>query len=266
MQKTDMTFWEHLDVLRGSLIKIVFAVVICGIVAFFFKDEMFDVILAPKDINFVTYRLFDEVCGLIHLPTMEYFSIKLVNTGLAEQFIIHMKTSVCAGFLLASPYVIYQLFRFVSPALHDEERKYSFRIITSGYVMFVIGVLLGYFLIFPLTLRFLGTYQVSSEVENLISIQSYIGTFMMMNFLMGIVFELPVLCWLLGCLGLLDSKLMRRFRKHAIVSILIVAAIITPTSDIFTLMLVALPIWLLYEISIYVVNNKTNSLDEHIIT
>ena len=177
-----------------------------------------------------------------------------------------MKTSVCAGFLLASPYVIYQLFRFVSPALHDEERKYSFRIITSGYVMFVIGVLLGYFLIFPLTLRFLGTYQVSSEVENLISIQSYIGTFMMMNFLMGIVFELPVLCWLLGCLGLLDSKLMRRFRKHAIVSILIVAAIITPTSDIFTLMLVALPIWLLYEISIYVVNNKTNSLDEHIIT
>lgn len=122
--------------------------------------------------------------------------------------------------------------------------------------MFIIGVLLGYFLIFPLTLRFLGTYQVSSEVENMISIQSYIGTFMMMNLLMGIVFELPVLCWLLGRLGLLDSAIMRRFRKHAIVAILIIAAIITPTSDIFTLMLVALPIWLLYEISIYVVKDK----------
>ncbi len=122
--------------------------------------------------------------------------------------------------------------------------------------MFFIGVLLGYFLIFPLTLRFLGTYQVSSEVENMISIQSYIGTFMMMNLLMGIVFELPVLCWLLGRLGWLDSTIMRRFRKHAIVAILIIAAIITPTSDIFTLMLVALPIWLLYEISIYVVKDK----------
>ena len=122
--------------------------------------------------------------------------------------------------------------------------------------MFFIGVLLGYFLIFPLILRFLGTYQVSSEVENMISIQSYIGTFMMMNLLMGIVFELPVLCWLLGRLGWLDSTIMRRFRKHAIVAILIIAAIITPTSDIFTLMLVALPIWLLYEISIYVVKDK----------
>ena len=132
--------------------------------------------------------------------------------------------------------------------------------------MFIIGVLLGYFLIFPLTLRFLGTYQVSSEVENMISIQSYIGTFMMMNLLMGIVFELPVLCWLLGRLGLLDSAIMRRFRKHAIVAILIIAAIITPTSDIFTLMLVALPIWLLYEISIYVVKDKSYHSNEQFVT
>ena len=217
MQKTDMTFWEHLDVLRNSLIKIALAVVICGLVAFFFKDTMFDVIFAAKDTTFVTYRWFNEICRLMHLQTMDQFSIKLINTGLAEQFIIHMKTSVCAGFLLASPYVVYQLFRFISPALYDRERKYSLGIITG---------------------------------------QSYIGTFMMMNLLMGIVFELPVLCWLLGRLGWLDSTIMRRFRKHAIVAILIIAAIITPTSDIFTLMLVALPIWLLYEISIYVVKDK----------
>lgn len=266
MQKTDMTFWEHLDVLRNSLIKIVLAVVICGLVAFFFKDTMFYVILAAKDTTFVTYRWFNEICRLMHLQTMDQFSIKLINTGLAEQFIIHMKTSVCAGFLLASPYVVYQLFRFISPALYDRERKYSLGIITGGYIMFIIGVLLGYFLIFPLTLRFLGTYQVSGEVENMISIQSYIGTFMMMNLLMGIVFELPVLCWLLGRLGLLDSTIMRRFRKHAIVAILIIAAIITPTSDIFTLMLVALPIWLLYEISIYVVKDKSYHSNEQFVT
>lgn len=124
--------------------------------------------------------------------------------------------------------------------------------------MFLLGVMVGYFLIFPLTLRFLGTYQVSAEVENMISLQSYIGTFMMMNLLMGIVFELPVLCWFLGRLGLLNSRMMRHFRKHAIVAILIVAAIITPTSDVFTLLLVSFPIWLLYEISIHVVKSPAD--------
>jgi sec-independent protein translocase protein TatC len=258
MQETDMTFWEHLDVLRSVLIKTALAVVACGLLAFFFKDTMFDIVLAPKDSSFVTYRLFQRIGSQLQLPAMDLFSIKLINTGLAEQFLIHMKTAVGAGFLLASPYIIYQLFLFVSPALYEQERKYSFRIVASGYLMFLLGVMVGYFLIFPLTLRFLGTYQVSAEVENMISLQSYIGTFMMMNLLMGIVFELPVLCWFLGRLGLLNSRMMRHFRKHAIVAILIVAAIITPTSDVFTLLLVSFPIWLLYEISIHVVKKPAD--------
>lgn len=253
MQNTDMTFWEHLDVLRASLIKIAAVTIVCGIIAFFFKEEIFSVVLAPKETTFITYRWFNQILGFMQLPLTESFTIKLINTGLAEQFIIHMRISIYVGILMASPYILYQLFRFVSPALYDNERKYSFRVIGSGYVMFLCGVLLSYFLIFPLTIRFLGTYQVSHEVENLISLQSYISTFMMMNIFMGIIFELPVLCWLLGKLGILSSALMKRFRKHAIVVILIIAAIITPTSDVFTLTLVSFPIWMLYEVSILLV-------------
>lgn len=249
----NMTFWEHLDILRASVIKIVLMVVVCAVAAFFFKDELFSVILAPKDSDFVVYRLFDSLNTLFSSEATEDFSIQLINTGLAEQFLIHMKVSMYAGLLVASPYVIYVLFSFISPALYENERKYSSRIIVSGYIMFVLGVLISYFLIFPLTFRFLGTYQVSSDVANMITLQSYIDTLTMMTLLMGILFELPVLCWLLGKLGILSAAFMSRFRRHAIVVILVIAAIITPTSDIFTLLLVAMPVWILYEISILVI-------------
>lgn len=249
----NMTFWEHLDILRASVIKIVLMVIVCAVAAFFFKDELFSVILAPKDSDFIVYRLFDSLNTLFSSETTEDFSIQLINTGLAEQFLIHMKVSMYAGLLVASPYVIYVLFSFISPALYENERKYSSRIIVSGYIMFVLGVLISYFLIFPLTFRFLGTYQVSSDVANMITLQSYIDTLTMMTLLMGILFELPVLCWLLGKLGILSAAFMSRFRRHAIVVILVIAAIITPTSDIFTLLLVAMPVWILYEISILVV-------------
>lgn len=249
----NMTFWEHLDILRASVIKIVLMVVICAVAAFFFKDELFSVVLAPKDSDFIIYRLFDSLNTVYSSGKADDFSVQLINTGLAEQFLIHMKVAMYAGLLVASPYVIYVLFSFISPALYENERKYSSRIIVSGYIMFVLGVLISYFLIFPLTFRFLGTYQVSSDVANMITLQSYIDTLTMMTLLMGILFELPVLCWLLGKLGILSAAFMSRFRRHAIVVILIIAAIITPTSDIFTLLLVAMPVWILYEISIFVV-------------
>ncbi len=249
----NMTFWEHLDILRASVIKIVLMVVICAVAAFFFKDELFSVVLAPKDSDFIIYRLFDSLNTVYSSGKADDFSVQLINTGLAEQFLIHMKVAMYAGLLVASPYVIYVLFSFISPALYENERKYSSRIIVSGYIMFVLGVLISYFLIFPLTFRFLGTYQVSSDVANMITLQSYIDTLTMMTLLMGILFELPVLCWLLGKLGILSVAFMSRFRRHAIVVILIIAAIITPTSDIFTLLLVAMPVWFLYEISIFVV-------------
>ncbi len=256
-EKTEsMSFWSHLDVLRVALMKIAAVAVVFGVAAFFFKEQLFSIILAPKEAGFITYRLLNDLSGLITDAGVSDFYVKLINTGLAEQFIIHMKTALCAGFLCASPYILYQLFRFVSPALYANERRYAVRVVGSSYAMFVLGVAVSYFLIFPLTFRFLGTYQVSGDVENMITLQSYISTLILMSMAMGIVFEIPVLSWLFAKLGFISAVFMRRYRKHAIVIILVIAAVITPTSDVFTLSLVALPMWLLYEVSIFIVKRS----------
>lgn len=240
-----LTFWDHLDELRSVIIRILVITVMAAIVAFCLKDELFAIVLAPRTSDFITYRLMG----------VEPFSIHLMNTGLTEQFMIHMKTSFYVGMLVASPYIIYQLFRFVSPALYDNERKYATALVASGYLMFMLGTALNYLLIFPLTVRFLGTYQVSPDVANMLTLQSYMDTLIMMSLVMGIVFELPVVSWLLGKMGLVNRRIMRTWRKHAVVAILIVSAIITPTTDAFTLFVVALPIWLLYELSILIVKS-----------
>jgi sec-independent protein translocase protein TatC len=238
-----LTFWDHLDVLRSSIIRMIVAAVVMGIAAFFLKDWLFSIVLAPKDSSFITYRLLG----------VEPFSIQLVNTGLTEQFMIHMKVALMAGILIASPYIIYLLFRFISPALYENERRYSVRITVTAYVMFLVGVVVNYLLIFPLTVRFLGTYKVSEEVVTMLTITSYIDTLLMMSLVFGILFEIPVVSWLLAKAGMLKASWMTKYRRHAIVTILIIAAIITPTADIMTLMIVSLPIWLLYEISILLV-------------
>ena len=248
-----LSFWDHLDVLRTIIIRIILVTVVCGIVAFLFKEELFAVVLAPRNPDFVTYRLLVRVSGFFGGDAPDNPVIQLINTGLAEQFVIHMKTALCAGVLCASPYTLYQLFRFVSPALYANERRFALPIVVGGYVMFMLGVLISYYLIFPLTFRFLGTYQVSEDVVNMISLQSYMSTLTLMRISMGIVFEMPVVAWLMARMGLLTASFMNRYRRHAIVVILIVAAIITPTSDIFTLLMVSLPMWLLYEVSVCIV-------------
>lgn len=248
----NLTFWDHLDELRGTLLRIIGVTLLFGIGAFCFKELLFDVVLAPTKGDFPTYRLMDYLAGLTG-TTADEFSVKLINIALAQQFIVHMKTALYAGLLCASPYILYALLRFVAPALYDSEKRYVNTLVGCGYVMFMIGVLLCYFIIFPLTFRFLATYQVSSEVANTISLNSYISTFTGMCLMLGAVFELPILCWLLAKLGLIKASFMREYRKHAIVAILAVSAIITPTSDIFTLALVSVPMWLLYEFSIMVV-------------
>ena len=250
-----MTFWDHLDVLRGSLLRMAAVTVACAVVAFAFKDAVFAAILAPKHDDFILYRLLAGVSGWLADGSPSSFHVELINTGLAEQFKIHVKTSLYVGLMAASPYCLYELFRFVSPGLYPKERRYGVRAVVSGYVMFLLGVALCYFLIFPLTFRFLGTYQVSPDVENLITLQSYMDTLLVMCFLLGILFELPIVCWVLGKLGILRRTFMRRYRKHAVVVILMVSAIITPTSDIFTLCIVALPICLLYEVSTFLVKD-----------
>ena len=250
------SFWEHLDILRASLVKIAAVTAVFAVVAFFFKEALFSVILAPKDADFITYRWLYFFSGWVTDEQAQDFYVKLINTGLAQQFMIHMKVAMCTGVLCASPYILYQLFRFVSPALYANERKYVVRVVGYGYIMFMVGVLISYFLIFPLTFRFLGTYQVSDQVENMISLQSYISTLLMMSLAMGIVFEIPILSWLFAKLGFISADFMRRYRRHAVVIILVVAAIITPTSDVFTFLLVSLPMWLLYEVSIWIVKRS----------
>jgi len=242
--KTDsLTFWDHLDVLRSSLIRMGVAVVVFAVAAFCLKDELFSVVLAPRSSDFVTYKLLG----------VDPFSIHLMNTGLTEQFMIHMRTAIYAGLLVASPYILYELFRFVSPGLYQNERHYVVWIVGAAYMMFLMGTLVNYFVVFPLTVRFLGTYQVSPDVANMLTLQSYIDTLIGMSLVMGVVFELPVVCGLLGHMGLINNRMMSKYRRHAIVAILIVAAIITPTTDMFTLFVVALPIYLLYELSIQIV-------------
>ena len=238
-----MTFWDHLDVLRSSLIRMAVVVVLLAVAAFVMKDALFSVVLAPRSSDFVSYRLLG----------VDAFSLHLMNTGLTEQFMVHMRTALYAGLLLASPYVLYELFRFVSPGLYANERRYAVWIVGAAYLMFLVGTAVNYFVVFPLTVRFLGTYQVSPDVDNMLTLQSYIDTLLGMNLVMGVVFELPVVCGLLGHMGLLTSGMMAEYRRHAVVAILVVAAIITPTTDVFTLFVVALPIYLLYEMSIQIV-------------
>ena len=237
------SFWEHLEDLRGSLIKIVVAILLFSTLAFCFKDLLFKIVLAPKDSSFFMYKLFGG----------GDFTIRLMNIGLTEQFMIHLKTAVAFGILMASPYIIKVLFDFIRPALYEKERQHSTGIVVSSYVMFMIGVAVNYLFIFPLTVRFLGTYQVSEQVSNMLTLQSYMDTLLMMSIVFGLVFEIPVISWLLARFGLLKAEYMTQYRRHAIVVILIIAAIITPTGDAFTLLIVSLPIWLLYELSVLIV-------------
>lgn len=243
-----LTFWDHLDELRGCLIKIAIVTILFSLLAFFFKDVLFTIVFAPKSADFITYRFFNLLVD--NLPN---FSVNLINTELSQQFMSHLKVSLYMGALCASPYIIYVLFHFIAPALYSNEKKNSMKAIGGGYILFVLGILLNYFLVFPLVFRFLGTYQVQADVVNLISLESYINTFLLLSLIFGVVFEIPVFCWILAKIGVLKSLFMRKYRRHAIVAIVIVAAIITPTADAFTLVLVALPIYLLYEFSIFVV-------------
>lgn len=247
------TFWDHLDILRTVIVRIAVAILVCGIVAFCLKDSLFALIFAPKSSDFITYRLLQRI-GI----DLGAYDISLINTGLTRQFMTHIEVSLYAGVLCASPYILYSLFGFVAPALYQQERRVAIRALTSSFVLFWAGVLVSYFLIFPLTFRFLATYEVSAVVSNMIALDSYLGTLTSLTLLMGLMFELPVLCWILASMGIIDSRLMCQYRRHAIVAILITAAVITPSGDAITLFVVALPIYLLYELSIGVIRSTVH--------
>ncbi len=256
-----MTFWEHLDELRKVLFRSAIVLVAVALALFLFKDFMFSIVFAPSDGNFVLYRFADYLLGLMGRPALEPFKLSLINIDLPAQFFIHISTSFYFALVLCTPFILYQLWTFVSPALYPRERRAAVKAFALAAFFFYAGVLVGYFLLFPLTLRFLGTYQVMEEVTNQISLKSYISTFFSLILIMGGVFELPVVAALLSKFGLIYRHTLQKYRRHAFVVLLIIAAIITPTGDPFTLMAVGLPLYALYEVSIIMCRRRRPETD-----
>jgi len=249
----DLTFWDHLEDLRHMLFRSLGAMFLASIAFFIFMPKIFDsVVMAPCFGDFPVYRLFCVLSKLFTNDTTfcdESFQIQIINIRLASQFLIHMQMSFLFGLMASFPYLLFEIWKFIAPALYDKEKN-GFRMAFSlSSLLFFAGICLSYFLVFPITLRFLAGYQLTNLVSNQLSLDSYISIFVSMNLVMGLVFELPMLALILSKLGIVKRRFFRKYRKHAIIVLLIVAAVITPTGDPFTLMIVALPLYILFEIS-----------------
>ena len=269
MSKADsdnMSFLEHLEVLRWHLIRSAFAMVTMAMVAFLGKGLLFDIIIfGPKQPDFFTYELFCSISREIsntELFCLTEMPFKILNTRMAGQFSTHLWVSLIAGFIMAFPYILWEFWRFISPGLKSKERRYSRWVLFFGAILFITGVLFGYYLIVPLSLQFLGTYTISDEVNNLIDLMSYISTVSTVTLATGLIFELPVVVYFLARSGLVTPEFMRQYRRHAIVLILVLSAVITPP-DIASQILVSLPIVLLYEISIRIAARVIRNMNQN---
>lgn len=253
----NMTFWEHFEELRGVIFRIALIVLGLAVVAFVFMRPIFDyVILAPCHDSFPIYHLMGFIRGDgDFLPdfSVSGFDVSLMTINLGSQFMTHMSASLWVAVTVAFPLVIWQLWRFVSPGLYERERRGARSAFLSGMVLFYIGVVFAYFVVFPLALRFLSTYQLNPAIAVNLTLDSYMDTFYMIMLAMGIVFEIPLLCRMLGKIGILNRSFFKKYRRHAIVVSAVLAAMITPTSDAFTLAIVFLPVYGLWELSSFLV-------------
>lgn len=242
----EMTFWDHFDVLRASLLRIAIVIIVAAVGLFAFKDFLFDdLILAPSKEDFFLYKWIGADV-----------SLDLVNIEVTAQFMIHMKVSFLCAIVLTFPYVIFKVWQFIVPALYENERKKVRNGFLFASVLFYLGVIIGYSLIFPLMLNFFADYQVSAAVPNMFSLSSYISLLTSMVLTFGIVFEFPTLVVVLSSLGILKKEWMRKYRRHAILAVVVLAAIITPSGDPFSLAVVALPLYLLYEFSVFICKSE----------
>ncbi len=253
----DLTFWDHLEELRFMLFRSLGAMFLASIAFFIFMPQIFDsVVMAPCFGDFPIYRLFCEITKLFSNDNTfcdEAFQLQIINIRLASQFMIHIQMSFLFGLMVSFPYLLFEIWKFIAPALYIKEKSGFKMAFSLSSILFFAGICLSYFLVFPITLRFLAGYQLTNLVFNQLSLDSYISTFISMNLVMGLVFELPMLALILSKLGIVNRRFFRTYRKHAIVVLLIVAAVITPTGDPFTLMIVALPLYILFEISALIV-------------
>ena len=257
MENQNLSFWEHLEELRWTILRSVVALFVFAIVGFIFMPYLFDnIILAPCYSDFFLYKylckLSSHTSFLPDFCSLD-FQVHIINIRLASQFFTHMSASFWLALVCTCPYLVFEIWRFVKPALYENEKKNVRWVFMFGTVMFFIGCVVGYSTVFPITLRFLATYELSPTITNQISLDSYMDNFIMLIFIMGIVFELPLLSWFLSKLGLLRKSFFNQYRRYAIVVNLILAAVITPSGDPFTLMVVFLPLYVLYEISAFFV-------------
>ncbi len=252
--KGEMTFWDHLEEFRQVLIKSIIVIVVAGVVFFIQKEWLTAVLFAPSDSDFILFRFFCQLAQLTSIDSLcfEPFKIQLLNTQITSMFYTHMLLSLYAGLIVAIPFISVFIWQFVSPALYKHERKYGLTLAGSSGFLFLIGITLGYFLIFPLAARFFWMYEITPDIEKKIELSSYLGLFTQTILMVGVVFELPLVTYFLAKIGLISAKLMKRYRKHAFILILLIAGFITPP-DPLSMFLVALPMYLLYEMSIFIV-------------
>lgn len=249
-----MTFWDHLDELRRILMQVAGIIALLFIGFFVCMPSIFDpFILGPCRSDFLTYRLMRDIVSKI-TPKSEFltqsFHVELVNIQLGTPFFLHLSTSFWLAIVGAMPFILWKIWGFITPALYPKERKSARRAFMFGTLFFYLGAALGYFLIFPLTLNFLVNYDLSTQVPNQITLTSYMDNFLLLILLMGLAFQLPLLLTILHHIGIVNRRMLTSHRRHAIVVLMILAAVITPTGDPFTMTLVALPLFLLYECSI----------------
>lgn len=253
-QSNEMSFWDHLEDLRKSLFRMVAMFIVATLCLFFFKDFLFDgVILAPSRSDFYLYKLIGAD-----------FHISLVNIEVAAQFMIHIKVTFLVSLIVTFPYLIYELWRFVAPALYDHEKIAVRGAFTFASLLFYTGVAVGYLVIFPLMLNFFAGYQVSAEVPNTFSLSSYISLLVSIVLTFGIVFEFPTIVAVLSSLGILTKEALKGFRRYAVCAVVVLAAVITPSGDPFSLFVVSVPLYLLYEFSILICRkgNESQSIEQ----
>jgi sec-independent protein translocase protein TatC len=266
MAEKEMSFWDHLEEFRWTIIHIIIAVVVFSILGFIIIPLIFDsIILAPRNSDFATYKFLDKASQYIPLLpdfSADSFNVQMLNINMTTQFMTYISTSFAFGVLCTIPYILYEVWKFISPALYENEAKGVKQAFGFGGVMFIIGCLVGYFIVFPLIFRFLITFELSESIENMISLDSYMSNFYTLILIMGLVFELPLVFWLLSNLGLVYRSFFRKFRRHAVVGSLLAAALITPSGDPFSLFVVTLPIYALWEISAFVVKKDPPEEEE----
>jgi len=260
--ESEMSFFSHLEALRWHLIRAGVAILLFAIVAFIYFDSIFaNIIMAPTKPTFWTYRMMCNAGAWLHSVfsfldpkgfCVEKIDVELINTELAGQFNLQLNSSIMIGLILGLPYLLYELWKFIKPALHEKERKAAGGFVFYSSFLFMLGVLFGYYVVTPLSVRFLASYIVSDKIKNLFSIDSFISSETMLTLIAGIVFQLPIVVYILSSLGILTPQFMRSKRRYATIIILVLAAIITPSPDALTMLVVAMPLFLLYEFSIMV--------------